>query len=404
MTSSLSGESENRRTHKKSRTGCITCKKRHVKCDEARPRCAKCTLGDRTCSYTAASIRRLGHGPAAKSNPDVADIGSSSNSPAATPASTALLGTVADARLPEAPRGCFNAVHLALIYYAHVNMGKYMAIGGDVSPLMESALDSALTAPYLLDQLLAVAALHRSTAEQARRSLFITQATELQTRALGQFNQARENISDANFMPYFLFASFLGIHVMRTTLTDNQHDVSQFISAFVDYTRVHRGVRTVTLNYWDRILRSDLAPLLGIAAVSQAIDQHEAGTETVDLRAQLRTTADPPSPPLIASMEALERVQWVLDITKHDTSDLNLRVHAAMAWPLVVSDEYIDALYQRRPEALAVLVYYLAVLYSARDFWVFEACGKPLVESLVNQIGPFWKRALSWPLWMTNSS
>ncbi|KFA68438.1 hypothetical protein S40285_08187 [Stachybotrys chlorohalonatus IBT 40285] len=403
MTSSLSGESENRRTRKKSRTGCITCKKRHVKCDEARPQCAKCTLGDRTCSYAAASARRLGH-VTASTNSDVAGAGSNSNSPAATPASTALLGTVADARLPEAPRGCFNAVHLALIYYAHVNMGKYMATGGDVSPLMESALDSALTAPYLLDQLLAVAALHRSTAEQARRSLFITQATELQTRALGQFNEARENINDANFMPYFLFASFLGIHVLRNTITDNQHDVSQFISAFVDYTRVHRGVRAVTLNYWDRILRSDLAPLLGVVAIGQAIERREAGTETVELRTQLRTTADPPSPPLIASMEALQRVQWVLDIAKHDPSDLNLRVHAAMAWPLVVSDEYIDALYQRRPEALAVLVYYLAVLHSVRDFWVFEACGKPLVESLVNQIGPFWEKALSWPLSMTNGS
>lgn len=35
----------------KSRTGCLTCKKRRIKCDEARPACSRCTASGRECEY-----------------------------------------------------------------------------------------------------------------------------------------------------------------------------------------------------------------------------------------------------------------------------------------------------------------------------------------------------------------
>ncbi|KAJ5103032.1 hypothetical protein N7532_003561 [Penicillium argentinense] len=41
-----------RRAHKKSRGGCVTCKKRRVKCDEQKPLCQKCQNKGLVCSYT----------------------------------------------------------------------------------------------------------------------------------------------------------------------------------------------------------------------------------------------------------------------------------------------------------------------------------------------------------------
>lgn len=40
-----------RRAHKKARTGCKTCRSRHVRCDETFPRCQNCKRGSRLCSY-----------------------------------------------------------------------------------------------------------------------------------------------------------------------------------------------------------------------------------------------------------------------------------------------------------------------------------------------------------------
>ncbi|KPA37749.1 sterol 3-beta-glucosyltransferase [Fusarium langsethiae] len=395
MTPEPSGQSESRRTHRKSKTGCDTCKKRRVKCDEVRPRCAKCTFGNRTCSYAAAPGQ--GQGPdQAGLNTNVA--GSSSNSPAGTPSSTALLAAAAEATSPVDAPGRYDAVHMSLFHYAVVNMASFMAADGDSSLVVESALNSTRVAPYLLDQLLAFSALYLSTTAQASQDLYLRYATELQTRALSQFLETRENISETNFIPAFHFTSLLGVHVLYNTFRDHKDNLGELVSAFVEYARVHRGIRAVTADYWPQILASNLGSLLSIVEIGNRIDHLEAGIETIELRKQLERLSDSSRVPVTASIDALQRMQWVLDLANHNPQSSSNRIQAALAWPVIISDDYIDALYLRHPEALAVLAFFLAFVYENRSFWVFEPCAGSLIEALANHLGPFWKEGLSWPL------
>ncbi|KAK1058953.1 hypothetical protein LTR74_013010 [Friedmanniomyces endolithicus] len=48
-----------RRTHKKSRDGCLACKKRRTKCGEERPRCVKCSNSKTACIYDTESSVQL---------------------------------------------------------------------------------------------------------------------------------------------------------------------------------------------------------------------------------------------------------------------------------------------------------------------------------------------------------
>ncbi|UZP40323.1 hypothetical protein NXS19_008139 [Fusarium pseudograminearum] len=82
--------------------------------------------------------------------------------------------------------------------------------------------------------------------------------------------------------------------------------------------------------------------------------------------------------PITASIDALQRMQWVLDLANHNAQSSSNKIQAALAWPVIVPEDYIDALYLRHPEALAVLAFF-----------------SPL---LANHLGPFWKEGLSWPL------
>ena len=43
--------SASRRKHQKSRRGCATCKRRHIRCDETWPRCNNCTKHQSDCHY-----------------------------------------------------------------------------------------------------------------------------------------------------------------------------------------------------------------------------------------------------------------------------------------------------------------------------------------------------------------
>ncbi|KAL3456229.1 hypothetical protein BJX64DRAFT_48157 [Aspergillus heterothallicus] len=44
------------RGHTRSRAGCLTCRQRHIRCDEQRPSCLACRSGNRSCNYPPAVI------------------------------------------------------------------------------------------------------------------------------------------------------------------------------------------------------------------------------------------------------------------------------------------------------------------------------------------------------------
>jgi hypothetical protein len=67
-----------RRPHKKSRAGCLTCKRRHVKCDETRPNCSPCSTSHRNCEYSESGSLTW----ATSSTPTVFQDNSASQSPA----------------------------------------------------------------------------------------------------------------------------------------------------------------------------------------------------------------------------------------------------------------------------------------------------------------------------------
>ncbi|KAJ5174222.1 uncharacterized protein N7482_000099 [Penicillium canariense] len=63
MTQSMSSEQQEKERRKRAsrpkvRTGCVTCKTRHKKCDEGRPSCSMCTSSGRKCQYIETPDRR----------------------------------------------------------------------------------------------------------------------------------------------------------------------------------------------------------------------------------------------------------------------------------------------------------------------------------------------------------
>lgn len=57
------------RSGPRSRSGCVTCKRREVRCDETRPVCANCTRLDTECVYQQRPSRR-GEAIATRAHPD----------------------------------------------------------------------------------------------------------------------------------------------------------------------------------------------------------------------------------------------------------------------------------------------------------------------------------------------
>lgn len=283
---------------------------------------------------------------------------------------------------------------MRLLSYAVTHMTNYMAADDDQYPLIEYALHATDSAPYVLDQLLALSALHCSTQNLDIATDFSFHATDLQTRALRTFTAAKD---DAAPVPSFVFASLLGIHILYTSLAQRHSSVAAFVAGFVRYLRIHRGVRSVIDGHWDGICGSSLKPLLSTSTWIQENEMSGSGSETYRLRDLMETLPDQSSSSVKASLDALGYVQWMLDLKTRAPANSGRGVQVTLAWPLVVSDDYVECLYQHRPEALAVLAFFGAALHQHPEFWGFSNAGPGLVRLIAEHIGPFWCEGLTWP-------
>ncbi|KAK2682101.1 Zn(2)-C6 fungal-type DNA-binding domain [Fusarium oxysporum f. sp. vasinfectum] len=227
-----------RRSHRKSRNGCGACKQRHMKCDESRPICLNCKISNRgsQCVYI-----NIGQQPSPPHN----NINS---------ALTALRDTPVRGDL-------FDLSHFALYHHLLTNRHTITSIDPFNESTISHTLDYALKAPYLMNQLLALSALHLSNPPSLRQPYYQL-ATSLQTRALALFNEERQEVSEESCVPMFLFSSLVGVHVLCDTLQGPRESFGAVLDRFITYLSIHRGVRAVTKHSWSTIKNSGLGPIL----------------------------------------------------------------------------------------------------------------------------------------------
>lgn len=389
-----------RRSHRKSRNGCGACKQRHMKCDESRPICLNCKITSRgsQCIYI-----NTGQQPSPPQTTPSADTPSpfhlsSHLSPggpttiARSPGSSVSLALTPFSDTLD--RGdLFDLSHFAL--YHHFLMNRYTITSTDASDesIISHALDHALKVPYLMNQLLALSALHLSNPPSLQQPCYQL-ATSLQTRALALFNEETQEISEESCMPMLLFSSFVGVHVLCDTLQGPRHSFGAFLDRFITYLSIHRGVRVVTNQSWDTIKKSVIGPHL---------ERFEDASNTIndDIKAtDILTRMIESSASLSSStkyLNAIAVLQKAFSLHAALKKPNGRRYEAATVFCLGADDDYFDLLRQRQPEALVILAFFAVLLHWNRSAWIIRDGGQYLIHSITSHLGLHWAKWLEWP-------
>lgn len=163
--------------------------------------------------------------------------------------------------------GQVNMLHLELLHHVStVTCVEFQRQSADSSQAANAIVKMAMSAPFLMHELLAIGALHLSTLKPDHESRYSYHASELQSYALSIFNSLSAEQMAENPAATFLFTSFLGIHVLFDTLLFRPADFSQFVERFVGYLRIHSGVYTCARGTWSALQSSELEPLLNVVA------------------------------------------------------------------------------------------------------------------------------------------
>ncbi|KAK4222594.1 hypothetical protein QBC38DRAFT_489471 [Podospora fimiseda] len=370
-----------RRKHHKSRYGCLECKKRHRKCDETRPICVNCGSIGLQCSFS--SNRPIL--PASRNNTitttQTPEQSHSSTSP--TP------------ELPDLSTERYSLVHLELLNHFQTHVLKSLGLE-KMSEITALTMNEAFATPFLMDQLLAISAAHKSTLpDTGRQKYYRTEATRLQTRALAQFNETPATMSAENPMPIFLYSTFLGQHVLYDTLhqiSSHAGDMEALLDKMAQCLSIHHGIAQIAGHSWE-----ELVPRLP----SDFEAHKERHCETTDLAnnpdsecyglMQLLRKTQMDESSIHACCTAVERLQQLINAQE---SGINL----VQEWPVRVPNDFINLVKQGRPESLAVLAHYSVLLHQARDSWVIGNAGGFLIQLICSHLGENWAAWLEWPL------
>ncbi|KAF7182918.1 hypothetical protein CNMCM7691_002662 [Aspergillus felis] len=375
-----------RRAHKKSRNGCLECKRRHIKCNENRPICTNCTVSERVCEYgiNVFKITRPGDSP-----------NRSAASASLSPATNLPSGRSSLSPNPVTPQDApVNMLHMELFSHLYAEtLPELNRRKGSVH--FFSIMPHLTKAPYVANELLAFSALHLSTKHPERREYYRTHAAQLQTHALAIFKETDLEVNQETCVPLFVFSAILGLHTLCDVLLYRENDFDQFVDKFVHCFRLHRGIRAICGKAWEMLHQSVLQPLIVDGhSLYQFDGRLGAGCEKLLNLVQAAKLGDTLTNIYKQAIECLQTSTNALIAA----GSLAGSSHGSTAWPILVSPEYIDLLPQRRPEALVILAHYAILLHSCRDSWMFGDGGQFLIESIRDFLGPDWTEWLEWPI------
>ncbi|RDW78873.1 Zn(II)2Cys6 transcription factor domain-containing protein [Aspergillus mulundensis] len=376
------------RAHKKSRNGCLECKRRHVRCDERQPICSNCATAERVCGYGTRSLTAA---------PRSILPGSRAQLALTRPESPAGDHSPAPPAIPNQP---VNMLHIELFHNLYTHIRTTFDPNRSI-PWLADDMDPSMMTPYLVNELLAFSALHLSIKCPNQQAYFRYHAAELQTNALSIFKESAPQVTRESCIPLFIFAATLGIHMLCDTLIYRQGDLPDFLARFVHFFRVYHGVRTIVNKAWHMIQDTPLGPSFAMGkdlyaftgclghtcqSLLDRIDRANLGEHVTGIYRQ--------------AVEGLQSCATVIE--KWD--ERHVGINAVTTWPILMDIEFGEFLEQRRPEALVILAHYACLLHRFRNFWLFGDSGAFVIREVTGYLGPEWEDWMVWPNQVLGSS
>ncbi|KAI0537385.1 hypothetical protein GGR58DRAFT_348300 [Xylaria digitata] len=410
-------KSKTRRTHYKSRKGCQQCKQRHMKCDEQQPSCLQCSMTGRSCVYVYArsnNVQALRSSQVPKCTPSPASGASPADQPpksrscscscsclVAQPVTRSNPASPSDSVMQEVPQQIFDLGHLALLHHLENDLMKpanfYLVPDKeDARKLLRMIVTCACSTPYLMDAVLAFAALHLSVlaSDVTSQHHYRHQAVHLHTRALSLYNAAGPEITEQNCTALFLYSSFIGMYMLHDTVT-SQTDLLELLDKFIQFVGLYHGVGIVANRAWPIIRDSELSSIVDLIDAADTLEQPPQNI-CDDLFGLLETAVDRLGPSSFqACHDAVQSLWWVC--SRYSLLSAPINRHIVLAWPVHISTEYLQMLRERQPEALVIMAYWAVLLHYERDFWIFGHGGRFLIEVISKYLGPSWDKWMALP-------
>ncbi|KAH8430925.1 Zn(II)2Cys6 transcription factor [Aspergillus melleus] len=360
-----------RRSHKKSHHGCLQCKQRRIKCDEARPYCGPCHRKQLSCTFQSIAPRPQ-PAPKLTSSPHALSHG--------------------EYGLPLS--------ELELLHQWHVATARSLAHEAHLEDVVRITVpQEALTYPFLMHSILAVSALHLSfTSPTERRRSYKEAAIRHNNLSLTLCTPLLSNVTPENCHALFAFSCLTAVFAFGVQGRDGLPSAQGLIDV-VEVFKMVRGVASVVQQARAWIEQGGMRQLLKIGKLRK----RAAGTVyDRELCSHLQTFIEEQLQPREPCMhENVDISAVLLQAARRQLELLNMYMtmedpNAILAWPVLLDAQYLDLLLRVEPTALIILAYYGTALHLLFDNWWLDGWGQFIMNLASMRHGSVGDCRIAW--------
>ncbi|KAF2136472.1 uncharacterized protein K452DRAFT_313167 [Aplosporella prunicola CBS 121167] len=395
-------EIASRRTHRKSRLGCLNCKRRRIKCDETKPSCSNCVSHSIHCKYAAAS----------------------------QPATTRPIESEAAAdhgSQPDAPVASLNLTDLELLHNYYVRTSKTFGEASTFIFWEINAPQIGFSYPFVLHLILGFSALHIArtlSTSQADRERYIFLADQHYGVAIDAVTELLPRINTTNGHALYLAAMLI---CFFSFARGPQPDEFIAFSAHgpAEWLGLYKGMRFVVETSGNVLFEGPLAPMLRAArrSLPKGLTHNDECRPVTDPDAPslrpgehermqaLRPLVDAPSPFREAYRLALDNLScWYtpgyLDGSSSsggnsddctDDAGAGSRLPLFFTWIYILRDDFVACLQAKEPIALIVFAHFAVLLRRFDSLWVLAGWAQHIISGIYDFLDEGWRGWLAWP-------
>ncbi|CVL07536.1 related to UPC2-regulatory protein involved in control of sterol uptake [Fusarium mangiferae] len=380
-------------SHRKVRTGCFNCKKRRVKCSEDKPRCRACSRRNQVCQYPPNVIDEI---PSLPDRPALLPERASS----ANAASGVL----------------FDLQDMRLLRHWITSTSLNIAKGPEICNFWHNtATTVALQHPFVLQQVLSLAALHVAYLNPAEQSEHIVIAASHHTRSLQGFQSAITQCNndigkDCGIFLWSLLNLLYVFSIMGRFGRDNDTTIEDRRTRVLgaDWIPLTRGITSIFQSVKSAIESDTFKVLRRFGGCWESLDSKKVLCEQDKHFVSLakiwednndKATYDETLVILrkcYAFTNLFETKNTELETTSEWTS--HNRVTGPVVFILYTPEHYFVLLRQRQPAAIVLFSFFGALMHTLQDCWAMEGWGKDIVSVSDDLLGEYWRPWISWPL------
>ncbi|KAH6874373.1 hypothetical protein B0T10DRAFT_498842 [Thelonectria olida] len=412
-----------RRSHTKSRKGCLNCKRRKVKCDEAHPACFNCKRYGVSCSLggnreSMASLSSHNGSrialPAMQPNLTSPTPAPSPNSDAGPP--TDMSGSsIVGLGLFDHPNPCLPQElwgrEMELMHHYCTETANTISLRGDMCHVWNVIVPRiGYSHPFVTHGILAIAAVHKSGLVPSNRETYLRLAAYHQMVGSKSFRQELQRSTRENSMALFSFASAVVLYMFTLPSRLQSRQLEDPITSFVELVKLLQGIETILNPIHSFIRATEFAPLID-GAYPVECDDSLADTPSLEntnlphdmwealQRLRIFHEEEISAPSIVYYRQLMDQLEETIKLVTR--AGIHAESGAILGCLYTLHSSIILDLMAHQSRALPFLAYYSVLLVSVeRNFWYTRGWGKRLLAEVELMLAgqPKYLSMIQWPI------